>query len=130
MTRGLAYTLVVILVCLSLFQVFLAAGAPLGGAAWGGAYRVLPAELRWGSFASALLSGLALLLVLEKLGALRLLKRPRLVNGLLLGLGALFGLSAAANIASSSPWERYLMFPFAAVVCAACVALGLERRRA
>lgn len=128
MKRVLTHILITLLCALAAFQLLLALGAPQGAAAWGGAYAVLPTALRWGNLASAFVFGLALLVVLEKLGVVRSFKRPRLVNGLLLGLAGLFALSAVTNLFSPSPWERFLMFPVATAVCAACLRLGPERR--
>ena len=48
------------------FQVLLAAGLPLGRAAWGGQYRVLPPRLRWGSVAAALVLGAAAWVILAR----------------------------------------------------------------
>lgn len=126
LTRGLAYLALAFSGVLAVFQLLLALGAPLGAAAWGGAYRVLPAGLRVGSAVSALVFVAVMALVLERLGVLKLLHRPRLVRRLLLGLGALFALSAVANLASSSLWERYTGFPAATVLSISCLRLGLE----
>ena len=41
------------------------------------------------------------------------------------GFAALFSLSALANFASSSPWERFGWAPFAVVLVVCCVFLAL-----
>lgn len=64
-----AVGLAVILALVAVFQIALAAGAPWGRLAWGGAYEVLPAKLRIGSLVSVLIHVLAVLSLLIALGA-------------------------------------------------------------
>ena len=68
MVRLSAYVLIAIFSAMIIFQLLLALGAPLGQAAWGGEYTVLPAQLRIGSAISSGIFALAILVVLEKIG--------------------------------------------------------------
>lgn len=127
MTRMIAYVLLALFTALLVFQVLLALGAPLGAAAWGGEYTVLPITLRMGSLISAAICGAAMLIVLEKLGFTNLIKRSRVISILLFLLAILFSLSALANAASSSKWENFLMLPVAVVLAFCCALLALRK---
>lgn len=99
------------------FQVALAAGAPLGHAAWGGTHAHLSTAQRVGSAISVAFYALAILVVRRR-GAGRTERRYKWAT---LGLVGILGLSALTNAASGSPWERYLLAPLAlalAVLCA------------
>lgn len=99
------------------FQVALAAGAPLGHAAWGGTHAHLSTAQRVGSAISVGFYALAILVVRRR-GAGRTERRYRRAT---LGLVGILGLSALINAASGSPWEKYLLAPLAlalAVLCA------------
>ena len=106
---------------LFVFEVLLAAGAPLGDVAFGGASGVLPSTLRVASAASALLFLGAIWAVLSGAGVVRGRARPVVVRRVLWCYVGLFGLSALANLASPSPWERLLMAPLAMLLAACCV---------
>ena len=111
------------------FQAALALGAPLGHAAWGGADSVLPAELRTASAAAAAILVFAALMVLRRAGyripnvSLRLSRWGTWL------LGGAMGLSALANFASSSTWERVLMGPVALLLGLLCVAVARTASR-
>lgn len=111
---------------LALFQVALAAGAPLGAFAWGGRHRRLPPRLRRASAGSAVVLGAGLAVVLESLGVFTFLGLAAVEIALWV-LALVFGLSALANSASESAPERRTGTPVAFVLCIACflVVLGL-----
>ena len=119
----LAYILVVLFL---VFQLALALGAPLGFAAWGGKYKVLPAKLRIGSFISALIFATAILIVLENEGLSSFLNKPAIISGFLFGFTTLFFLSAIANFASESKWEKRLMLPLACAMTTLCLILAIN----
>lgn len=118
-TRPIAIAAAAGLAGVAAFQVALALGAPLGRAAWGGAYTVLPTGLRAGSAGSAVFLTVATLIVFTY-G-----RRPRPVAAALRWatrvLGGLLALSALANFASPSRWENFLMGPVALILAALCV---------
>lgn len=92
------------------FQVALAAGAPLGVAAWGGQHPgVLPRRLRRSSAVSALVLG-SLAVVAGKPDSFGSPMRRRV----LLGAAGYFALGTAMNAASRSPVERAIWTPLAA----------------
>ncbi|WP_432494595.1 hypothetical protein [Kineococcus gypseus] len=93
------------------FQLALAAGAPWGAAAWGGANPgVLPAGLRAASAASAAAYGLLAVTAGTALVPARARRR------VLTGAGALMVVGTALNLASPSPVERALWTPVAAAL--------------
>ena len=120
----LSVTTLALLAYLILFQLALAAGAPLGRMAWGGTRRVLPTSLRWSSFVSALILVAGLLIVAEHAGYLTLLGQPWLVSGGLITLALLFALSTVANLLSSSRVERYTGVPVALLLALGCAYLA------
>src|SRR6185369_13186591 len=65
---SLAIAAAIVLGLLVVFQLLLAAGLPLGRAAWRGKYRVLPTGLRWASLAAAGVLGVAAWVVLARAG--------------------------------------------------------------
>lgn len=116
---------------LTVFQVSLALGAPLGRAAWGGNHGdVLPPTLRSASAVSAVVLVGAAFIVLGRGGYLRSTPFPKLFRWGTWVLSALMGLSSLANFASSSSWERFLGGPVALLLALLCflVASGRARR--
>ena len=120
-----AIALVAILAILAVFQIALAAGAPLGRFAWGGQNRVLPTRMRIGSVASIAVYAVIALLALDRTGLLDLV--PDLVSRV--GMWVVFGylvLSIVPNLLSKSPPERAVMAPVTTLlaVLAILIALG------
>jgi hypothetical protein len=122
-----AFVAVALLLVLIVFQLALAAGAPLGAAAWGGQNRgVLPGRLR---VASALVG----LVLYPVLGAVILASAgvigddwlpidPSIAIWI---LAAFFALGVVANGISRSPAERIWAVVSAAIaVCCVVIALG------
>ena len=98
------------------FQVALAAGAPLGRAAWGGAVARLPSRLRRASAVSAVIWLVAAVVILGRAG-IDFVPLPDVVTSVgAWVLVALSGLGAVVNFASSSPWERFGWGPLALVL--------------
>ena len=104
------------------FQVALALGAPLGGAAWGGLYEgQLPMGLRIASGVGVVFLLLAALIVLGRAG-LQVVPLPYSVlrwwTWVLVGL--LFA-GAIMNFASSSGWERFGWAPVTLILGVLCL---------
>ena len=101
---------------IAVFQVALAAGAPLGRAAWGGAVARLPSRLRRASAVSALIWLVAAVVILGRVG-IEVVPLPAVVTTV--GAWVLVVVSvlgAIVNFASSSPWERFGWGPLALVL--------------
>jgi hypothetical protein len=99
----------IVLGCLVVFQLLLAAGLPLGRAAWRGEYRVLPSRLRWASLAAAGVLGVAAWVVLARAGVVAPGPEPIAILAATWIFAGFFFLNALGNITSQSKVERYVM---------------------
>ena len=98
------------------FQLALAAGAPLGRAAWGGKSATLPGNLRRASAVAFVIWLLAAVLILGRGGVIEVpVPREVLTWGAWI-LVVLSALGALVNVASSSAWERFGWAPLAAAM--------------
>ncbi|HEU4755341.1 MAG TPA: hypothetical protein VFS72_01665 [Agromyces sp.] len=120
-----AIALTVILAALSVFQLALAFGAPLGHFAWGGQHRVLPTRLRIGSLVSIVIYAVIAVLALDRAGVIDVVSDPVSTVGMWV-VFAYFVLGIPLNAISRSKLERYTMTPVVAVlaVLSLLVALG------
>ena len=118
---------VVLLGILIVFQLALAAGAPLGFAAWGGrSPGVLPTGLRVASaFVGLVLYPTFAAVILAAAGLIGDAWLPFEPRTLMWAFAAFFGLGVIANAASRSPQER-IWSPVSGVlaVCCAVIASG------
>jgi hypothetical protein len=109
-----------------IFQILLAVGLPLGAAAFGGKYEVLPAKLRLASVISAFIFAAAFFIILAHGGLLGGGSRSSsLVRVGIWVLVTIFGVSTLANIFSRSRWERLIMAPVGFVLTVCCVIVAL-----
>jgi len=104
-------------VALGAFQLLLAVGAPLGHAAWGGDSAALSGTQRVGSAVSVAFYAVACVIVLNR--------STRWAPWCLV---LIFGVAALANVASESPWERYVLGPAAAVLAILCAVVARGRQ--
>ena len=95
----------------------LAAGAPLGDAAWGGAHAQLTTAQRFGSAVSVLFYAAAIIIVRRRAVG-RAERRYRWGTW---ALSVVFALAALMNLASESRWESYLMAPLALAFATLCL---------
>jgi len=112
---------------LTLFQLLLAAGAPMGKMAWGGAHRVLPGKLRVASLFSAGLVALGALACAQAGGLIEGILPEGLLVWLLWALTALFALSIVGNTATSSRIERLHGVPLTVICTLSCAVLALSQ---
>jgi hypothetical protein len=112
-------------ISLALFELALAAGAPWGHAAWGGAHAELSTALRLGSAVGVVLWTAAALIVLGRAGFWG--------HGRRLGtlfrwgtwfLAAVSGFSALANLASQSRFEQLIFAPLGLVLAVLCTVVA------
>jgi hypothetical protein len=123
--RKAAIAATVVLAGLAVFQLLLAAGAPWGEAAWGGATEgTLPTRLRVGSAVSIAVYAVAALLLLRRAGFRVRWVPPGLARTGSWVLVVLLALGALANFSSSSPWERFLLGPITAVLAGLCLVVA------
>jgi len=110
---------------IALFQALLAAGAPLGEAAWGGASADLSAGERAGSAVAVVVWGAAAWIVLGRAGFWeRRWTFPRLFRWGTWFFALASALSAVANFASSSNWERFGWGPLALALAVLCTTVA------
>lgn len=117
----------VLLAGLAVFQVALAAGAPLGRFAWGGRHAVLPRGLRIGSAVSVVLYAVFAWIIWRAVDVLDDVgdHEPSVPPALWV-LTGYFALGVLANLASRSRAERAVMTPVAAVLLACCLVIALQ----
>jgi hypothetical protein len=117
----------VVVCALSIFQISLAAGAPLGHAAFGGENKVLSKKLRIVSAASAIVFVAAFYVILARSGLFGgASKSLALVRAGIWVLVVIFGLSTIANVASRSHVERRVMSPVALLLAVCCLTVALS----
>jgi len=114
-----------VLSLLMVFQILLAVGLPLGRAAWGGANRVLPTMLRWASLGAVLILGVAVWMVLARVGFIAF--GAGLARVLTWVFAAYFTLNIVMNILSDSPIERTAMTPVSVVLVICFVLASLAK---
>ncbi len=116
----------IILLALTIFQLALVFGAPLGAYAWGGQHKVLPTNLRVSSVGSIILYILFAGVIASKAGFISGLILPQTVNFSMYVFAAYLTLGIFMNAISKSKKERLVMAPVAAVlaVCFWFVALS------
>jgi hypothetical protein len=110
---------------LAVFQAALAAGAPWGHAAWGGADAYLSAGQRGASAVAAVIYVAATLIVLCRAGIIW----PGRSNAALFRRGTWFfavamAIGAVPNFASQSRWENVIFGPLALVLAALCIVVA------
>lgn len=125
-TNRIAVVAAVGLAGIAAFQIALALGAPLGRAAWGGTYARLPVRLRIGSAVSAAFLSAAAIIVLGRGGYWAGSEWVGLCRWGTWALVFFLALSAFANFASASRWEKLLMGPIALILSLLCLLVALS----
>lgn len=111
MVEILAYAGCFILACLSIFQIALIAGAPIGRFAWGGQHTVLPLKLRIGSVVAVLLYAFFAAVLLTKSGVVDLIANNVIVDIAMWIITAYLFIGIFMNAISRSKPERFVMTP-------------------
>jgi len=111
---------------LTVFQVALIAGAPLGRLAWGGQHRVLPAKLRIGSALSIAVYALFAYAALAKAGFVLPLVSESFTSITVWVMTAYFALGVLMNGISRSKPERLVMTPTTLALAATYLVLALH----
>ena len=120
---------------IAIFEVALAAGAPLGHAAWGGAHAHLSTAERISSGMAVVVWTAAALIVLGRAGLWSAGRRAALFRRGTWFLAAISAVAALMNFASHSRWENLIFGPTALVLAVLCtivargVAIGPPRVR-
>jgi hypothetical protein len=106
---------------IAVFEIALAAGAPWGHAAWGGAHAHLSAAQRTGSAVAVVVWAAAALIVLGRAGLWSAGRRTRLFGRGTWFLAGVSVIAALMNFASHSHWENLIFGPAALVLAALCI---------
>src|SRR4051812_30817698 len=115
--RAAGWALIALLGCVLGLQLVLASGVRLTGASWGGRLDQDPGTLRIAAgFACAVLA-FGICVVLEKMQYVRLIRRPRVVDGILVFFTVYWLLNSGANVMSPGTIERFVMTPIALLAC-------------
>lgn len=109
-----------------IFQVLLAAGAPLGHAAWGGQHEVLPTSLRIASAAAVVVIALMTWVVLARAGLLPPGAGSVAIRVATWILVAFFAFNTVANAASTSTVERFVMTPATLFMVASLIVVAIS----
>lgn len=120
-----ALIITILLAFLTIFQLALVFGAPLGAFAWGGQQKVLSSRLRIGSGIAIILYAIFVVFALSKAEIVLLISNPTVLNG---GLWVITGysiLGIALNAISKSKLERRVMTPVAATLAVCFLLLAL-----
>ncbi len=128
MVKILAYIFCTILACLTVFQILLIIGLPLGKFAWGGYNEVLPIGLRLGSVSSIFIYLFFSLIVLQKAKIINYFKNPKIPNyGIWFIVGYSF-LGILVNLGSRSSGERIVMTPVVTLLAILSLLIALKTR--
>lgn len=111
---------------LGAFQLALAAGAPWGRLAWGGAHDCLPGALRIGSVVSILIYALFAIMVLERASLIAVLPSAEIARIGVWAIAGYMGLGVVMNAVSRSIPERLIMTPVAVVLCITAAIVALQ----
>jgi len=116
MTELAAIIATIILAALTIFQIALISGKPLGKFAWGGQNVVLPTTLRVASGFSIVLYLLFSMLILNQANVIHLVDRSGWVHGVFIAVTVYFFIGIIMNAISRSKHERNVMTPVAATL--------------
>ncbi|MCS0791302.1 hypothetical protein NX021_24540 [Cytobacillus firmus] len=115
----------IMFVSISVFQVLLSLGYPLGEYAMGGYYKVLPKKLRIVSVINAVIllsMGFVFLQHTDVLNGFNFLP----TNILVWVITVFLGLNTIANLLSQSKKERFIMTPLSSIAFALCLFITLS----
>lgn len=125
MAQTAAYIFASLIAALCVFQIALAAGAPLGRFAWGGAQERLPTPLRVGSLVSLLIYGACATMILDRAKLIDVVDDNISHIGVWVVAGFM-SLGVVMNAISRSKPERFTMTPVAFVLAACAYAVAMS----
>lgn len=112
-------------VMMSIFQLLLAFGLPMGRVAYGGKYETLPKNLRIASLIAVGIFVFGIIIVLERAEIMTLLNNPLLITIVIWILAVYFTLNVLMNIASKSQMEKRIMTPISLVIAVCCYIIAI-----
>ncbi len=110
---------------MSIFQVLLAIGLPLGRAAYGGKYETLPKKLRIMSLIAVGIFVFGIITVLERAAIMTVFNND-LLTTIVIWIYAVYStLNTLMNAVSKSQWEKRIMTPISLVIAVCCFILAI-----
>lgn len=125
-TQPAALLFSAVIAALGVFQLALAAGAPLGRFAWGGGHERLPTGFRIGSLVSILVYAVFAFVVLERARLTAILPSSDIAGVGIWVITAYMALGILMNAISRSAPERIVMTPVALVLFATSLVVALQ----
>lgn len=113
------------LAALSVFQLLLALGRPLGDFAWGGKYQILPTNLRIASVISIILYIVFGLFLASKANIVTIIPDSQTLDVGIWVLAVYFVIGVVMNIFSRSMKERIVMAPVALLLATIFLATAI-----
>jgi hypothetical protein len=126
MTETYALVACFILAGLTIFQIALILGAPLGRYAWGGQHTILPRKLKISSLSSLLVYAAFAVIILSKAGVADIIESQSFLSIMTWILAGYFWLGVVMNGISRSKPERNLMTPVALVLATLTTIIALS----
>jgi len=117
---------VVLFVGMSIVQLLLALGLPLGHLAYGGKYEKLPTNLRIMSLIAIGIFTFASIAVLSQAGIITIFSNPDIAYYAVWIIAVYISFNSLLNAVSKSKWEKLMMTPLSLslAVCCFIVAIG------
>ena len=110
-----SYMVAIIFFIISIMEIFLILGFPLGELTMGGQYKVLPPKLRIAAVFSIPLQIFAMIIVLQTGGHISFWFSEKIVKIICYVFGGYFSLNTVMCLLSRSKKEKYIMAPLALV---------------
>lgn len=125
MSPILALAITVMLGLLAIFQIALAAGAPLGKFAWGGQHAILPLNLRFGAISTVLRYAFVAFIALDRSGTITVLPEEFSFWAMWIVIAHL-GLSVILSLFSKSKYEKMMLAPYTFVMGLLSLLIALQ----
>ena len=110
---------------MSVFQLLLAIGLPLGRAAYGGKYEILPKNLRIMSLVAVGIFVFGMIIVLERAGLITIFNNPLLTAIVVWILAVYSTLNVLMNAVSKSRIEKRIMTPLSILIAICCYIVAI-----
>ena len=115
----------VLFALMSIFQLLLALGLPLGKAAYGGKYEKLPTNLRIASLIVVGIFVFAIIIVLERAEIITIFNNDLLTVIVIWILAGYSSLNVLMNAVSKSKWEKRIMTPLSLIIAICCFIIAI-----
>lgn len=127
MKRLVAIAALISLSLLTIFQILLIFGVPLGHMAWGGKNEVLPVGFRIASIISIAIYAFIAAVIIDKSKMSSVFKNKRFSSVAIKILSLYFFIGVLMNLASTSASERIVMAPAALLMAVCCAYLSISK---